>query len=80
MIDKSIRKQANVTAIYKKGPRTKPQNYRPISLTSVPCKVMERIIRDHIVEHMTRNDLVPSNMVSYLVNIELLNYWNFMII
>ena len=52
----SIWKQANVTAIYKKGPRTKPQNYRPISLTSVPCKLMERIIRDHIVEHMTRND------------------------
>ena len=66
----SIWKQANVTAIYKKGPRTKPQNYRPISLTSVPCKLMERIIRGHIVEHMTRNDfLVPFSMVSYLVNL-----------
>ena len=49
-------KQANVTAIYKKGDRTKPENYRPISLTSVPCKLMERIMRDQIVEHMTRNN------------------------
>ena len=49
-------KQANVTAIYKKGDRTKPENYRPISLTSVPCKLMERIMRDQIVEHLTRNN------------------------
>ena len=51
-----ICKQANVAAIYKKGDRTKPENYRPISLTSVPCKLMERIMRDQIVEHMTRNN------------------------
>ena len=49
-------KQANVTSIHKKGDKTKPENYRPISLTSVPCKLMEKIIRDQIVEHMTRND------------------------
>ena len=34
-----------------------PGNYRPISLTSVPCKLMEKIIRDAIVKHMTENDL-----------------------
>ena len=51
-----IEGQANVTSIYKKGDRTKPENYRPISLTSVQCKLMERIIRDQIVEHMSRYD------------------------
>ena len=51
-----IWKQANVTAIYKKGDKTKPENYRPISLTSVPCKLMKRIMRNQIVEHMTRNN------------------------
>ena len=34
----------------------KPGNYRPISLTSVPCKLMERLIRDELVEHMSRNN------------------------
>ena len=34
-----------------------PGNYRPISLTSVPCKLMERIICDAIVKHMTDNNL-----------------------
>ena len=36
---------------------TNPDNYRPISLTSVACKLMERLIRDIIVDHMTQNDL-----------------------
>ena len=31
--------------------------YRPISIASVPCKLMERIIRDHIIKHITRNVL-----------------------
>ena len=31
----------------KKGSRNKSVNYRPVSLTSVICKVLETIIRDH---------------------------------
>ena len=64
-----IWKQANVTAIYKKGDKSKPENYRPISLTSVPCKLMERLIRDELVEHMSRNNfLAHFNMASFLEN------------
>ena len=46
-----------MTAIFKNGERSKPSNYRPISLTSVPGKLMERIIRDALVNHMTTNKL-----------------------
>ena len=48
---------ANVTAIFKKGDRKLLENYKPISLTSVPGKLLERIIRDQIVNHMTTNNL-----------------------
>ena len=38
-------KRAAIIPIYKSGDKTVPSNYRPISLTSVICKVLERIIR-----------------------------------
>ena len=50
-------KKANVTALFKSGERKLPENYRPISLTSVVCKLMERIIRNKIVDHMESNNL-----------------------
>jgi len=37
-------KSATVVPIFKKGSRTDPANYRPISLTCVCCKVFEHII------------------------------------
>ena len=48
---------ANVAAIFKKGDNKLPENYRPISLTSVPGKILERIMRNEIVNHMTENYL-----------------------
>lgn len=40
----SERKTANVTPLFKKGARYKAENYRPISFTSVPCKILEHIL------------------------------------
>ena len=51
-------RKAHVTAIYKKGQKSSLSNYRPISLTSVPGKVMERIIKDTLMSHLTRNRLI----------------------
>ena len=44
-------KHAEVTAIFKKGSKTDPGNYRPVSLTSVVCKILESFIRDTIQVH-----------------------------
>jgi hypothetical protein len=45
-------KKATVTPIYKKGQKSDPANYRPVSLTSIPCKVMETIIKEKIMTHL----------------------------
>ena len=51
-------KCAHVSPIFKKGNRSSPCNYRPVSLTSVVCKLMETLIRDSLVTHMEENHLV----------------------
>ena len=45
-------KRAEVVAIFKKGTRSDPGNYRPVSLTCVLCKMLESFIRDSIINHM----------------------------
>jgi hypothetical protein len=47
-------KKANVTAIYTKGCRETAGNYRPVSLTSYVCKVLESVVRDSIVNHLDK--------------------------
>ncbi len=49
---------AAVTPLHKKGVKDLAGNYRPISLTCIACKVMERIIRDVIMQHLTVSDLL----------------------
>ena len=51
-------KDAHVTPIFKKGKKNLTTNYRPVSLTSVVCKIMESIIRDHIMQHILANNLL----------------------
>jgi hypothetical protein len=38
-------RRAHVTPIFKKGSKAEPGNYRPVSLTTISCKVFETIIR-----------------------------------
>ena len=50
-----IFKVANVTPIHKGSTRYKPEQYRPVSLTSHVMKVFERVIKKKIVTHLTEN-------------------------
>ena len=54
-------KLANVTAIFKKGDKELANNYRPVSLTSHVCKVFESILRDCIVEHLNKYNLINNS-------------------
>ena len=51
-------KNANVTAIHKSGNKSCVENYRPISVTSICCRLMEKNIRNEIVKYLEKNNLI----------------------
>lgn len=54
-------KKSNVTPIFKSGDKESPNNYRPVSLTCISCKVIETFIRDTLVSYLTENNIINSN-------------------
>ena len=53
-------KDACVTPLFKKGSKNEPCNYRPVSLTSIVCKVLEKLIRKHIIDHLDNNRFISN--------------------
>ncbi|NWT63551.1 RTJK polymerase, partial [Erythrocercus mccallii] len=54
-------RKANVVPIFKKGKKEDPGNYRPVSLTSIPGKVMEQLVLDAISKHLEERRLLTSS-------------------
>ena len=59
-------KEANVTPLFKKGSRNKSENHRPVSLTSIVCKLLETLIRDHMVEFIVKHKLINASQHGFL--------------
>lgn len=54
-------KIGKVIPLYKSGNRNSPLNYRPISLTSIPCKILEHILFSHIINFLESNSFFSSS-------------------
>ena len=63
-------KEANIIRLFKKDLRNKSDNYRPVSLKSVICKLLERLIKDHMVEFLVRHKLLNSSQHGFLKAID----------
>ena len=59
-------KKATVVPIFKKGQKKDPSNYRPVSLTSVPCKMLESIIKEHMMNHLLMHSLLRDSQHGFL--------------
>ena len=59
-------KQAIITPIFKKGVSSDPRNYRPISLTSVFGKLMERVMVNEILLFLSQNNLISRHQHGFL--------------
>eukprot|EP00111_Clytia_hemisphaerica_P012893 TCONS_00037893-protein len=61
-------KEAHVISIYKnKGAQNLAVNYRPVSLTSIVCKLMDSIVRKHIMEHLDQH-LLSNKQYGFIKN------------
>merc|ERR1712105_37471 len=63
-----------ICPIFKKGSKQDPLNYRPISLISIACKVLERIIRNKIMEHLETNNILTKLQHGFRSNRSCLNH------
>jgi len=59
-------KEALVVPIFKKGSRAQVGNYRPVSLTSVCCKIMEKLMRRALISHMLDNKFLSDNQHGFI--------------
>ena len=77
-------KVAYIIPLFKKGDPQLASQYRPVSLTSVICKVLERIIRTQMLDFLTINNIIPDCQHGFLPKrstvtnlLECLNDWTF---
>ena len=59
-------KEANIIPLFKKGSNNKSENYRPVKLTSVICKLLQRLIKDHMVDFLVKHILLNSSQHGFL--------------
>ena len=60
-------KEANVVPVYKGGVKPKDDvgSYRPVSLTSILCKVLEKLISFRIIKYADEHDILSDNQFGF---------------
>ena len=61
-------RQAYITPIFKKGDRSDPKNYHPVSLTSIVCKTMEHVLVSQIMHHLETNNILVETQFGFRVS------------
>ena len=56
---------ANICPLFKKGDRSLACNYRPVSLTCVPCKLLEHIVCSNIMAHLDEHRLLSEKQHAF---------------
>ncbi|MCG8078457.1 MAG: reverse transcriptase family protein, partial [Candidatus Thiodiazotropha taylori] len=54
-------RNAHIVPVFKKGEKHLPSNYRPVSLTSIVCKLLEHIVHSSVMDHFDRHRILTDN-------------------
>ena len=52
------RKRPDRMSIYTNGNKEEPLNYRPVSLTSIVCKICEKVIKKQWTQYLEREGII----------------------
>ena len=70
-------KIGQISALFKKGDKKSASNYRPVSLTSVICKTLEKLVRKRKTDFMDKNSLFSNQQFGFIsgrsTSLQLLN-------
>jgi hypothetical protein len=58
-------KIAKIVPLYKKGLKSEPKNYRPISLLPTLSKIFEKIIKIRLTSHLINNHIIHERQFAY---------------
>ena len=61
-------KKATITALYKGEDRHEAKNYRPVSITSQLCRIMERILKKVVMKHLEENNIIADEQHGFVSN------------
>ena len=56
---------ANICPLFKKGDRSLARNYHPVSLTCIPCKLLEHIVCSNIMTHLDEHELLSDRQRAF---------------
>ena len=59
-------KLSNVTPVYKADDPKLANNYRPISLLSIPSKILERIVHNKLLQYLLENNLLSPSQFGFI--------------
>ena len=62
----TIWKKSIITPIFKKSEPSNSNNYRPISITCVMCRVLERIISKQLIFYLKSNNLLTKYQYGFI--------------
>ena len=60
-------RDARIVPVFKKGEKHLPSNYRPVSLTSIDCKLLEHITHSNITSHFDRYNILTDKQHGFRI-------------